>query len=103
MNAAGIEEKLPRIKAAWAKRGFSFESWTDPPGQVWRDFMHEVDELVMLIEGEIEVELAGVAVRPQPGEEVLIPARTRHTVTNIGDVPSRWCFGYRVKPRKQAK
>jgi mannose-6-phosphate isomerase-like protein (cupin superfamily) len=100
---ADLEHKLPAIRGAWKSRGFSFESWTDPPGRVWRDFVHEVEELVMLIEGEIEIELAGVAVRPQLGEEVLIPAHTRHTVTNIGEVPNRWCFGYRVKPREQAK
>ena len=103
MSTAGIDEKVPRIKVAWAQRGFSFEHWNDPPGRVWRDFVHEVDELVMLIEGEIEIELAGITVRPQLGEEVLIPAHTRHTVTNVGEVPNRWCFGYRVKPRSQAK
>ena len=95
--------ELTDIKSAWTSRGYSFECWSDPPGRVWSDFVHEVDELVILIEGQIEIELAGVAVRPQPGEEVLIPARTRHTVTNVGDVSNRCCFVYRMKPRSQAK
>ncbi len=41
-----------QIKQAWAERGFNYTLWTDPPGQVWQDFVHDVDELVTLIEGE---------------------------------------------------
>lgn len=92
---ANLEHKLPAIKADWACRGYSFEYWIDPPGQTWRNFVHEVDELVMLIEGEIELDLNGSCVRPPVGKEILIPARTRHTVTNVGSTPNRWCFGYK--------
>jgi mannose-6-phosphate isomerase-like protein (cupin superfamily) len=66
-------------------------------GQTWRDFVHDADELVMLIEGEIEIEFEGTALRPEVGEEVLIPAKARHTVTNPGSTPNRWCFGYQSK------
>src|SRR5688572_21714236 len=90
-----IEHRLREIKADWARRGFGFEYWIDPPGQVWRDFVHDVDEVVMLVEGELELVLDGRAQRPQVGEEVLIPARTRHTVRNTGDACNRWCFGYK--------
>jgi mannose-6-phosphate isomerase-like protein (cupin superfamily) len=93
----GIEHKLAEIKSGWTRRGYSFEYWIDPPGQVWRDFVHDVDELVILIEGEMEIELDGRRVRPDIGDEVHIPARARHTVTNIGNTPNRWCFGYRLK------
>jgi mannose-6-phosphate isomerase-like protein (cupin superfamily) len=91
---ANIEHKLSDIRSDWARRGYTFEYWIDPPGQVWRDFEHEVEELVVLVEGEIEIEFAGKRVRPPVGAEILIPARTRHTVTNSGDTPNRWCFGY---------
>jgi cupin 2 domain-containing protein len=90
-----IGHKLPVVHADWTRRGFSFEYWTDPAGQVWRDFVHDVDELLMLIEGEIEVEFQGNVVRPDVGQEVLIPANARHTVLNPGNAPNRWCFGYR--------
>ena len=43
--------------------------------------LHDVDELVMLIEGEIEIEFEGTALRPDVGEEVVIPANARHTGT----------------------
>lgn len=92
-----IEHKLPQIRADWARRGYSFEYWIDPPGQVWRDFVHDVDEVVMLVEGEIELEFGGRCMRPGVGEEVLIPAGTRHTVSNIGETSNRWAFGYLKK------
>ena len=84
-----------QIKQAWAKRGYMYTLWTDPPGQVWQDFVHEVDELVTLVEGEIELSLQGQTLRPRLGEEVCIPAGTRHTVRNIGTRTNRWCFGYK--------
>jgi len=40
-----------KVKKDWAARGFSCGLWVDPPGQVWADFMHDTDELVMLLEG----------------------------------------------------
>ena len=92
-----IEHKLRDIRADWERRGFSFEYWIDPPGQVWRDFVHDVDELVMLVEGEIELTFGGRTIRPGVGEEVSIPSGSHHTVSNPGDASNRWCFGYRVK------
>ena len=86
-----------RIKADWKARGFGFELWSDPPGQVWSGFVHETDELVMLLEGEVEFSFPGKTVRPGIGEELLIPARARHTVVNVGCARNRWCFGYRVR------
>ena len=85
------------IQQAWDKRGFSCTVWTDPPGQVWADFVHETDELVTLVEGEIELSFQGQTLRPRIGEEVFIPAGARHTVRNMGATSNRWCFGYRHK------
>jgi ethanolamine utilization protein EutQ (cupin superfamily) len=64
--------------------GFGCDVWTDPPDQVWADFVHDVDEIVMLIEGEIEVSFAGKTLRPGPGEEIVIPAGASHTSRNTG-------------------
>lgn len=82
-------------KEDWGRRGFSCDIWTDAPGQVWRDFVHATDELVMPLEGEIELEVGGRTCRPRIGEEVLIPAGVRHTVRNVGDRVSRWYYGYK--------
>ena len=63
------------IKQNWNSRGYSFGVFRDPPGQVWADFVHRTDELVVLAEGEIEVEIEGKAERFQIGEMVFIPAK----------------------------
>lgn len=83
------------VAAEWNARGFSCGLWVDPPGQVWADYVHDVDELVMVVDGEVEFEIEGQVHRPAPGEELFIPAHARHTVRNVGDRESRWLYGYR--------
>lgn len=83
------------VARRWSERGFSCSLWVDPPGQVWADYVHDVDELVMLVQGEVEVEVEGETYRPAPGEELLIPARANHTVRNIGDSELRLLYGYK--------
>ena len=89
------DRKVDQVRQDWHARGFSCEVWTDVPGQVWADFVHDVDELVMVIDGDVEFEFSGNALRPQPGEELLIPAGASHTVRNVGGQTSHWLFGYR--------
>ena len=86
-----------KVKTDWERRGFSFGIWIDPPGQIWEDYVHGVDELLMLAEGEVEVSFLGKTYCPKIGEEVLIPAGARHTVRNIGKTTNRWFYGYKNK------
>ena len=79
----------------WNERGFSFEIFRDPPGQVWADFVHRTNELVMLAEGEIELEVEGKTQRPLICQEVFIPANSIHTVRNVGNINNVWYYGYR--------
>lgn len=97
MNDGMSVRQSGAVRADWRRRGFSFELWSDPPGQVWSDFVHETDELAMLLEGEIEFSFGGKIFRPVIGEELLIPAGARHTVSNVGSTRNRWCFGYRSR------
>jgi hypothetical protein len=39
------------IERSWKERGFSCGLWVDPPGQVWSDYVHDTDELIMIVEG----------------------------------------------------
>ena len=78
----------------WRSRGFSCDIWTDPPGQVWEDYTHAVDELVMVLEGDVEFEISGKVMRPEVGKEILIPAGVLHSVRNKGNATSRWLYGY---------
>ena len=85
---------LDGIRAGWAARGYTCELWIDPPDQIWHDFEHDVDEIVMLLEGNAQIDMEGRTVRLQPGDELIIPANTRHTVRNCGDGPARWLHGF---------
>ena len=82
------------VRRDWRSRGYSCDLWTDLPGQVWEDYVHATDELLMLVEGEIEVSFGGETQRPAIGEEIFIPAGVSHTVINVGAVTNRWLYGY---------
>ena len=86
---------LEKIEDDWRGRGFGFGIWIDPPGQVWENYVHEVDELLMVVSGGVELEMKGKARKLKIGEEVLIPAKIVHSVRNIGRTQSRWIYGYK--------
>mgnify|MGYP001400779247 FL=1 len=86
-----------KIRENWESRGYSFGVFKDPPGQVWANFVHRTDELVVLAGGDIEIEIEGKSQQPQVGEEILIPANSIHTVRNIGKTNNVWYFGYKNK------
>ena len=52
MTVDGLEE----IRRNWADRGFSCDIWVDSPGQEWKDFVHPVDELVFVLEGDLTID-----------------------------------------------
>ena len=83
------------IRDDWLGRGFSCDIWIDPPGKIWTDFVHGTDELLMLIDGEIELEMDDNILHPKIGDEVLIPSGMNHTVRNIGSVTNHWFYGYK--------
>jgi len=83
------------VRQRWAARGFSCDLWVDPPGRVWNDFVHDSDELVMLVEGEEEFEMNKRKYFLHIGEELLIPAGTTHTARNVGRTTSKWLYGYK--------
>ncbi|RPF83954.1 MAG: cupin domain-containing protein [Synechococcus sp. TMED20] len=66
----------------------------DPSGSIWPNFSHSTEEVVILAEGQIEIEVTGQIYRPVIGEEVFIPAQAIHTVHNFRTVPNVWYYGY---------
>jgi cupin 2 domain-containing protein len=94
---------LKQIEQDWKSRGFSFGIWEDPPGQVWEDYVHDTDELFMVIEGKVELEMKGHKGCPAIGKEVLIPAKERHSVRNLNHSgPARWLYGYFQTDRRKS-
>ncbi len=83
------------VRRDWQARGFSCDLWVDAPGARWEDFVHPVDELVLVLEGSMEFEIEGRIHHPAIGEELFIPAGARHSARNIGRTTARWLYGYR--------
>ncbi len=96
------KHELHAVREHWARLGFSCEIWIDPPDQIWHDFLHDVDELVLLLDGDCQVEMDGRTLRLVTGDELRIPAGTRHTVRNCGDRPARWLHGFPIAAARAA-
>ncbi|MCH8029116.1 MAG: cupin domain-containing protein [Candidatus Dadabacteria bacterium] len=94
MNKWGVDRN--KVEEEWGARGFSCGLWTDPPGREWKDYVHNNDELFMVVEGTVELELNGAVLRPGIGEEVLIPALSLHSVKNAGSITAKWLYGYKM-------
>lgn len=52
-----------KIEKNWKARGFSFAVWEDPPGKTWEGYVHDVDELFMVLDGDVELEMKVSRVR----------------------------------------
>jgi quercetin dioxygenase-like cupin family protein len=90
VSTVDVEE----LTRSWDERGFNCEEHTDAPGKGVPRHAFDHDELVVVIEGDIEINVAGKTMRPGKGEEVVIPAGTEHEVRNVGQKPARRLHGF---------
>lgn len=95
--ADGIKDGVRQDKVAqdWAARGYSCEMWVDPPDQVWLDYVHDHDELLMPVTGRLLVEFGGESHRLEPGQEIRIPANQKHSVRSLSHTTVCWLYGHR--------
>jgi len=82
------------VAADWRQRGYSCDWFSDPPGREWRDFVHSTNELVTVVQGHLELTVAGSTYRVEPGDEVFIPRGAVHSVKNSHTGTTRWLYGY---------
>ena len=82
------------VSRDWAGRGYSCSWFVDPPGREWNDFVHRSNEVVTVVEGRLRMTIAGEICIAEPGDEIFIPRRARHSVKNIHSATTRWLFGY---------
>jgi len=78
----------------WRRRGYSCGLFVDPPGREWNGFVHGTNELVMVVEGRMELEIEGDSAVLEPGEEAFIPKGAVHSVRNRSTGTTRWLYGY---------
>lgn len=82
------------VAGDWRERGYSCGLFVDPPGREWNNFVHRSNELLTVVDGKLEVELAGERHLVEPGDEVFIPRDAIHSVRNVHHATSRWLYGY---------
>ena len=92
-SVSSINQK--QIAEQWHARGYSCELWIDPPGQRWENFVHDTDEIIVVLQGKMEFEVDGTVHHPEPGEELHVPAQALHSARNTGSTEARWLFGYK--------
>ena len=93
-NRFAAPPEMAAVAADWQARGFTCATFVDPPGRCWEDFVHDCNELVTVVDGRLEMEVAGATMTVSPGDEVLIPKGARHSVRNVHDGTSVWLYGY---------
>jgi quercetin dioxygenase-like cupin family protein len=82
------------VAADWAGRGYSCGLFVDPPGQEWNDFVHGVNELVMVAKGRLEMSVGDRLLVAEEGDEVFIPKGAVHSLKNISSGTTKWLYGY---------
>lgn len=76
----------------WGRRGFSCRQSVFPPGQA-RTFELAGGHMIMVIRGELELEVDGRRIEAKLGDEVAVPPGARHVVRNVFPGPTRWLHG----------
>ena len=86
--------KRDDVASNWKSRGYDCHHFSDPPGQEWNDFVHQTNELVTVVDGQLELTVGNQTVFVQPGDEIFIPRGVTHSVRNCSNTKTSWLFGY---------
>jgi uncharacterized protein YdcH (DUF465 family)/uncharacterized cupin superfamily protein len=85
---------IATVTRDWIARGFSCGAFTEPPGRAWREFTHDTDELVTVVEGRLDVRMHDADWELEPGDELYIPRGVTHTVRNLHAGTTHWLCGH---------
>lgn len=83
-----------RVRADWAREGFTFGVFRDPAGQEWNGFVHDTDEYVVVARGRMAVSVGAEAFEAAPGDRIRIPAGVVHSLKTLSETGSVWFYGY---------
>jgi len=87
-NKVFLEKEL----RAW---GYRTELWVDKPGTHYKDYRHDVDEIVWVLRGLVRIEVAGESVTLSGGDRVGIPKNTRHSLEVLGNQTLYWLAAFK--------
>ena len=82
------------VRAEWEREGFSFGVFRDPAGQEWNEFVHDVDEYVLVAEGTLSIDVGQETAEVAPGDLVCIPRGVSHSLKTTSPTGSVWLYGY---------
>jgi len=89
---------IEELERNWTERGFSFGVGTIKAGDAVDEAIHEdMDELVLMENGEYEFTIGNESFKQNGSVEVLIPAGSVHSIKNLGQRDSKIYFGYKAK------
>ncbi|WP_211136529.1 hypothetical protein [Serratia sp. PL7] len=88
--------KIDIIRQNWSLRGYNFFLWHDPIAKKWPGIIHPIDEIVMLLEGDLILGFPTGPICLKKGQELTVKANRLHTVWNPGSMPNKWCYGYKM-------
>ena len=89
---------IDELERNWTERGFSFGVGTIKAGDAVDEAFHEdMDELVLMENGEYEFTIDSESFKQNGSVEVLIPAGSVHSIKNLGQRDSKIYFGYKAK------
>ncbi len=75
--------------------GYRTELWVDRPGTSYRDYRHDRDEIVWVLQGEAQVEIASETEKLGSGDRVFIPKGMKHSLTVLGDRTLYWLAAFK--------
>ena len=81
------------ILTSWRDRGLECRICAGAPGEVDEDLVSTADTTILLLQGDLEMEVDEEFMRPQVGEEVTIPAGTMHALRIDELGPARFVIG----------
>ena len=92
MSDSKLKMDLEQLKNKWQEKGLICEVWELSPSDSWSDPGHKTDEFFVLLEGEMNVSYQGKVSNLKIGQEIMVPAKEPHTVTNYGETVCRVCW-----------
>lgn len=85
-HALAVTERLPGWRARiFHSQSMTFAHYEFDAGSAIHEHQHEQEEVWNVIEGELEVSIAGVAHVARPGVVAVVPPNTLHSVRALSD------------------
>ncbi len=73
------------VESDWAARGCRVNRYDAEPGWAKEEHFHELDTLLTVAEGRLEMVVEGQRFVLEPGDEIFSPRQTAHSLKNLDD------------------